>query len=192
MASTRLTDLARTVLQQTSLIEDYFNTNNLPPPSFDEHSPAELPLTAKLQPARQRAIDAAMELQDLLMGPAMQLRPVLNATSLQAIYKYNIPSHVPLDGSISFEELAPKVGLKQSDLQRTLRFAIVYHRVFQEKKLGVVSHSAASRLLVEDPGAMAGLGFMFDECYQAFAHTVDAMEAPEFPGPDECVSLILA
>lgn len=83
MSSARLTDLARTILQQTSLIENHFNANNFPLPSFDEHSQPELSLPSpELQQARQEAVEAAVELQDLLMGPAMQLRPVLNAVRI--------------------------------------------------------------------------------------------------------------
>ena len=50
-----------------------------------------------------------------------------------------------------------------------VRFAIAYHRVFLEPRKGFVAHSAASRKLAEDESARSGLGYMFDECYQAFA-----------------------
>lgn len=113
----------------------------------------------------------------------------LNATSLQAIWEFDIPSKVPLDGSISFEDLAKKVPLKQSDLQRMLRFAMVYHHIFQEKTPGIVSHTAASRLLVESPDARAGLGFMFDECYQSFAHTVEAVKTRGVEEPNDSVGV---
>ena len=92
----------------------------------------------------------------------------LNGSALQAIYKFDIPSKVPLNGEVSFEELAKECDLQEPDLRRLLRFAITYHRVFQEPKEGYVSHSAASRKLVEDSNAMAGVGAMFDEAIQAF------------------------
>lgn len=112
----------------------------------------------------------------------------MNATSLNAIYSYDIASKVPLDGHISYEELADEVGIKRTDLQRILRFAMVHHRVFQEKSPGRVSHSAASRYLAESDTAVAALGFMFDECYQSFAHTVEAMKKYGDPEPNQCVS----
>lgn len=46
---------------------------------------------------------------------------------------------------------------------------MVWHRVFQEPRKGFVAHTAASRKLVEDPLARAGLGYMFDEVWQSFA-----------------------
>lgn len=89
---------------------------------------------------------------------------------MQAIYKYDIPSKVPLDGEISFPELAGKCNLYEPDLRHILRFAIIYHRVFQERNAGFVTHSAASRRLVDFPLAMDALGARFDEAWQGFAH----------------------
>ncbi|KAL9053000.1 MAG: hypothetical protein Q9162_005056 [Coniocarpon cinnabarinum] len=107
--------------------------------------------------------------------------PKLNATSLQAIYKYKIATKVPLDGDISYPDLATATDMEEVDVRRIVRFASVFHRVFAEKQPGRVSHTAASRYLADNPEAMAGVGFMFDECYQAFAHTVEAMETHKRP-----------
>ncbi|CAK3814349.1 O-methyltransferase [Lecanosticta acicola] len=186
MSTASITDLAKSILENAQKVEDYLKANNLPQPSFDEHSPPELPLSPEMQQIRQNAVDAAMDLEALLIGPVMQLRPVLNGASLNAIYKFDIATKVPLDGQISYEELAPKVGIKRTDLQRIVRFAVVHHHVFQEKTVGMVSHSAASRYLAESDIARAGLGFMFDECYQSFAHTVEAMQKYGDPEPNQC------
>ena len=95
----------------------------------------------------------------------------LNGAPLGAIYRYDMPSKVPLHGEISFQDLAKACGLQEPDVRRLVRFAMVFHRVFQEKKPGFVSHTAASRMLLEDPQAMMGVGSMFsDGSYQAFAH----------------------
>lgn len=77
MSTTRLTDLAKGILENAQKVEAYLSANDLPQPSFDEHSPPELPLSPEMQQIRQKAVDSAMELQDLLNGPAMQLRPVV-------------------------------------------------------------------------------------------------------------------
>lgn len=89
--------------------------------------------------------------------------------SLQAIYNYDIASKVPLHGEISFRELADQCDLDEVNLRRILRFAMAFHHVFHEPRNGFVAHSAASRKLAEDPLAKAGLGYMFDEVWQAFA-----------------------
>lgn len=93
-----------------------------------------------------------------------------------------------MGGQISYEDLAQQVNIEQADLERVLRFAMIYHRLFQEKEPGFVSHTAASRYLAEDKYARAGLGFMFDECYQSFAHTVEALEHRKDTLPDQSVS----
>lgn len=70
--------------------------------------------------------------------------------SLQAIYKYDIASKVPIGGGISFAELAEKCGLSEINMRRIFRFAMTYHRVFKEPRKGYVAHTAASRKLAED------------------------------------------
>ena len=93
-----------------------------------------------------------------------------------------------MDGEIPYGKLAEAVNLEEFDVRRIVRFASIHHHVFQEKRTGYVSHTAASRLLATDPQALAGLGFMFDECYQAFAHTVEALEIYKSPEPNQSVS----
>lgn len=93
----------------------------------------------------------------------------MNGTSLQVIYKYEIAFKVPIHGSVSFAKLADRCNIPKLDLQRILRFAMVWHRVFCEPKIGFVAHTAASRLLVEDPRAHNMAGLMFDQDWQAMA-----------------------
>ncbi|KAL9095947.1 MAG: hypothetical protein Q9165_001945 [Trypethelium subeluteriae] len=87
------------------------------------------------------------------------------------------------DGPVDFGIDTPEI--QQAHLRRLLRFAISYHRVFQEQNEGFICHSAASRKLVEDQSAMLGVGAMFDEAIQAFAHTVEAMETMKGPEPNK-------
>ncbi|MCJ1369595.1 hypothetical protein MMC20_000807 [Loxospora ochrophaea] len=177
MLSTKIVELAALVQTNTAKLDGYLQEHSLPSPSFDEDGPVDLSIESdEIQKARVMAMEASLELYDLLLGPALCLRPVLNGTSLEAIYKYDIASKVPLNGEISFQELAQKCELYEPNLRRILRFAMSYHHVFQERNVGFVAHSAASRKLVEDPHAMDGLGAMFDEAWPAFAHTVEAIE----------------
>ena len=94
--------------------------------------------------------------------------------SLQAIYKYDIASKVPVHGEISFADLARACSIDEVNLRRVLRFAMAFHHVFQEPRKGMVAHSAASRMLAEDPLALAMVGFMYDEVWPSFAkvHTI--------------------
>lgn len=55
------------------------------------------------------------------------------------------------------------------NLRRVLQFAISHHRVFQELRKGIITHSAASRRLVEDSATRDGLGLQCDDAWQSFA-----------------------
>ncbi|KAL6715395.1 hypothetical protein ACLMJK_006356 [Lecanora helva] len=173
MSSSRISQLAAQILENTGKVDSYLHDQGLPSPSFDEDGPVDFRIQSKeVQKAREIALDASLELHNLLLGPALCLRPVpvkLNGVSLQAIYKYDIATKVPLHSEISFEELAEKCGLDVVNLRRILRFAISHHYVFREPHNGFIAHSAASRKLAEDPLARAGLGYMFDEVWQSFA-----------------------
>lgn len=168
---TRILELAAQIFQDTSKVNNYLISTDLPQPSFGVDGPTNLNLkSAEVEEARMNAIGASMELADLLQGPASCLRPAMNASSLQAIYRWDIPSKVPLDGSeISFSALSEKCNMYEPNLRCILRYAIVYHRVFQEPRPGFVTHSAASALLVKNPAALDALGLMFDECWAAWA-----------------------
>ncbi|CAF9909513.1 MAG: hypothetical protein ALECFALPRED_005732 [Alectoria fallacina] len=177
MPATRIAELAAQIQENTAKVDQYLQRKDLPPPSFHQDGPVDLKIEdEQVQEAREIALDSSLELHQLLLGPALCLRPVLNGVSLQAIYRYDIASNVPIHGEISFSHLASKCGMSETNLRRIVRFAIAYHRVFQEPRKGYVSHSAASRKLAEDANARAGLGYMFDEVWQAFARTVEARE----------------
>ncbi|KAL2005746.1 hypothetical protein VTN00DRAFT_10239 [Thermoascus crustaceus] len=186
MATSRIVELASQIQKRTSEIDEYLQSNNLPSPTFDEDGPVDLGLSAgEVAKARDAVLESTLELHDLLLGPSLCLRPVYNGVSLQAIYKYDIASKVPLHGEISFAELAEKCGLSETNIRRILRFAMTFHRVFREPRKGFVAHTAASRKLVEDPHARAGVGYMFDEVWQGFAHTIAAMEKFQSDEPNK-------
>ena len=170
-SQTRILELAAQIFQDTGKVNDYLISRDLPQPSFGIDGPTTLSLkSTEVEEARVNAIGASIELTDLLQGPSSCLKPAMNATSLQAVYRWNIPSKVPLDGSeISFTALAEKCNMYEPNLRRILRYAILYHRVFQEPRPGFVTHSAASVLLVKDPVAFDALGLMFDESSDACA-----------------------
>lgn len=85
------------------------------------------------------------------------------------MYRFNIPAKVPPIGEISYHDLAQACGIEESVLRRVVRFAIVHHHIFHEKREGYVSHSAASELLADSEDAISGVGLMFDATYQGFA-----------------------
>ena len=75
--SSQIIELAAQISANTSNIHEYLASNALPFPSFDEDGPVDLKLSPKIAGARMAAINAATELQALLLGPADQLRPIV-------------------------------------------------------------------------------------------------------------------
>ena len=78
MASTRIAELAGLIASNTATVDDYLRSHNLPSPSFDVDGPVNLGIPAEaveIESARVAAVEASMELQDLLQGPNTLLRP---------------------------------------------------------------------------------------------------------------------
>jgi hypothetical protein len=172
MESTRITELAAIISSNTAKVNTYLKSNNIPSPSFNIDAPLNLGIpkeATEIDNARRLALAATIELQDLLQGPTACLRPVLNGTSLQAIYTYDIATKVPLESPISFSDLSKECGIQELDLRRILRYAMCWHRAFCEPKKGFVAHTAASRLLRGDERARDMAGLMFDGCWQGMA-----------------------
>lgn len=70
--------------------------------------------------------------------------------------------------------MASSSGLAESDVRKLVRYA-VSQRIFEEPRPGVVAHSAASRLLAEDPGLHDYVATCSDELWQAASQTCNAM-----------------
>ncbi|KAL9619983.1 MAG: hypothetical protein Q9160_005452 [Pyrenula sp. 1 TL-2023] len=166
----RLTELAAQISSHTAKVEQHLMSKGLPQPSFLPDGPTNMRIDLPdIEKARFAAIGAAMEIQDLLQGPVALINPMMTPVSLEAIYRWDIPKHVPLDDEISFKDLADRVKLSEPNLRRILRFAMIAHRIFREPTIGFVAHSAASRLLLNDPDLFDHIGMFYDGHAQAFA-----------------------
>ena len=76
----RVVELATQILANANKVDGHLRSNNLPQPSFDVDGPLDLKMKpAEIEAARLSAIEASMELQDLLLGPTMLLRPVVRS-----------------------------------------------------------------------------------------------------------------
>ncbi|KAI9924704.1 hypothetical protein ASPWEDRAFT_172332 [Aspergillus wentii DTO 134E9] len=176
--SSRITQLAQSVLANTTKLDQHQQNNNHPSPSFDATGPRDFGITdADVEKSRLDAIESATELIDLLQGPVAPLRPFYNGASLQAISRWSIASKVPRDGDISYTELAKQCGgISELDVRRILRYAMVYHRLFCEPRKGFVAHSLASLQLSEEPHLAGLLWLMGDSSYASYPHIVPALE----------------
>ncbi|KAL9012653.1 MAG: hypothetical protein Q9173_002592 [Seirophora scorigena] len=189
MTTSRIVTLAKEIETNTIKLDEYFEKNNLPKPSFD----ADAPLMYQLPPdiaAAQDALTAALdELYWLNQGPIPTIVAKSFATSvgLRTILHYKIHTLVPLDSGATFQELADKTGVPVKKLTRLLRYGMSDH-LFRESEPGYVKHTAATKALVVVP-LLAQWSLMgMSEVGPAKMHTVDAVakwpdsEEPEHSG----------
>lgn len=71
---------------------------------------------------------------------------------------------MPVHSAVSYTQLAADSGLDEVLLRRMLRVAMM-NRIFIETGDGRVKHSAASRILREEPDAMDTCGFLLEEMF---------------------------
>ncbi|OCK75619.1 O-methyltransferase [Lepidopterella palustris CBS 459.81] len=188
-SSSRLIELTSIIAIQTKKVDDYFAQNGLPGLSFDPNAPADFPVpnsNLEIQEARRKVVNATQELHDLMVGPRESIRWMAwsynDNLSLHAVYHFNVAKAVPIDGEVSYTELAKATGVDENNLKRLIRHAMT-NRIFKEPREGFVAHTAASRLLVDDPQMIDWVGLCSADFFPAAAHTVDAMV--KYPGSQE-------
>ena len=77
-SKTRIAELAAIILDNTAQVDEYLRNKGLPTPSFSVDAPASVPIpleATEIEAARRRAIEASLELSDLLQGSTALLRP---------------------------------------------------------------------------------------------------------------------
>ncbi|KAL2045336.1 hypothetical protein N7G274_002419 [Stereocaulon virgatum] len=167
---------------------EYFKSRGLPEPSYDAGDgldPQQSP-PIEILACRDAAVEAADELHHLLLGP---LGLLLSSPgdqylllSMQYIYRYKIAHHVPKEQATTFENIARDCGLDIDDVRRFLRVAIARH-VFKEPKVGSIAHTAASKLLLDNPLLEAWILNIAEEFWPSLTRMVDATAT--WPGSQE-------
>jgi hypothetical protein len=105
--------------------------------------------------------------------------------ALHYIYHNKIPTHLPADSERSFADIAKSAGVDEGRLQRFLQHAMASN-VFAETRPGFVSHTAASRVLHQEPSALDTVGFLLEDLAPAALQTVKAYEKwPDSSEPSE-------
>ncbi|EJD50942.1 O-methyltransferase [Auricularia subglabra TFB-10046 SS5] len=189
----RLTELTSIIQSETAKIEKFFAANGLPGLSFDPQAPLDFPVpttNAEIHQARRAVINATQELHDLMVGPTESVRWLTwsynDNLSLQAVYRFRLAQAVPVDGDISFDDIAKASNVDVVNVKRILRHAMT-NRVFREPRAGYVAHTAASRALLDNPTLNDWVGLCTSDFFPAAAHTVSAMEKwPASQEPTQC------
>lgn len=95
--------------------------------------------------------------------------------SIHFILRFRVAHSFAIGQTTTFPEIAHSCNVDEQDVKRMLRHAMAY-RVFEEPRPGVVVHTPASRLLVENQNLVSWLGVVLDELSPAASRTVDAMQ----------------
>lgn len=85
-----LIKLAKSILENSKIIEDFFSSNNLPPLSFDVNGPKTFPVRiehAEIYDTRNAVIDATKELRDLVIKPKDTLDWMLVNVSIKSAHQ---------------------------------------------------------------------------------------------------------
>lgn len=87
----------------------------------------------------------------------------VNLVNLHAIYSFRLPSVVPVEGRISYAELAAKIHMNEDVVRRIARYAITKH-IFREVDGGDrLAYSATSTMLAESPMIMEWIGMVCED-----------------------------
>lgn len=198
MASRTITELASTIGETITILNNHLTKNSLPTPSFDVDGPPTYPpLPDEITAARNAALAASHELHCLLLGPTehllnndgnvSSLRIMYNGSgllirgqhinwlSLHYIYHYKLAETFLPGEEVTFQEIASARGLKTLDVRRFLRQAMTNH-VFTEPKEGFVAHTASSRVLAQDTFAKAWLGNLLENVWPSLPRVIEASE----------------
>ncbi|KAK1990841.1 O-methyltransferase [Colletotrichum falcatum] len=177
----RLTQLAKKIASETEKLEKYMMENNLPMPTLDPSGAGDFPkLPDDIQRSRMEIIHATRELEALAHGPREDVRwkawSYQDSLSLQLVNHFGLAKLVPVDGTITLDELESKTALDRVNVARVLRHAMT-NRIFREPAPGVIAHTAASRLLAEDQALQDWVGYNLEDNFPASGHVLQALKA---------------
>lgn len=187
MSDSLIFNLSARIAANTAKVNEYLASHGLAQPSFALDAPSRslIPDTElDVAAARQAVISDCLELRELMLGPREHLTSFKHneLVGQQAIMRFRLAEAFPIGGETTFAELAARSGLNEMHVRKLLRFAMTQH-IFHEPRPGVVAHTAASRLLVEDKGLASFLRLNTDDLWHSAYHTVNAMA--KYPGSEE-------
>ena len=182
----RILQLATRIAANTAKVDAALTNSSIPTPSFSESYPLDSHIFPdSINAARHAVIRDTLELQQLLLGPREHILSYNpnHLLSQLAIVRYNLANAVPINGSATFADLAAasatstntgNTQLSERHIRKLIRHAITQH-IFAEPSPGVITHTAASRLLAEDADFAAWVRWAADDCWPAAYHALDAM-----------------
>ncbi|KAM0204752.1 hypothetical protein ACHAQI_009926 [Fusarium lateritium] len=145
--ATQIAALAADLGNQSKTFSEYLRA------SAGAHLPGDTP--ADVQAAKEKLLESASQIFNLVSGPTEYIQNVLIGCHYMEILRwmshFKIFELVPLDGKISYSELATKAGVTEERLKSLARMAMT-SSLFTEPEKGYMAHSATSAALVTNQG----------------------------------------
>ncbi|KAL9594232.1 MAG: hypothetical protein Q9219_007149 [cf. Caloplaca sp. 3 TL-2023] len=185
MSTSRIAELAATIVANTKQVDTHFANKGLQGPSFDPDGSAGAVLDGEIAASRLALLNATDELHALMQGPAdiITRQPFNSWISLQAIVRFGLATSFPEgQDEATFQQIAQISGLPEDQVRRILRHAMTF-RIFQEPREGIVRHTAASKTIADDPSMRQWVGLISEELWPAATKAVHAFM--KWPGSAE-------
>ncbi|KAJ2975048.1 hypothetical protein NQ176_g5735 [Zarea fungicola] len=180
--SSRAASLASIISEHTAKVEAYHKENDIPSLNFDPKDAfVDIKYPKDIEASKTAVLDATAELNDLFTGPRALVSnpgfpPLVKFVTLRFIYQFKLVEKVPLDGDISYDELAKETGLKATTLQQLLRAAMTF-QLFREQRPGYVSHTSVTLFLLRSEVFRDCTGFTTEDMMPACFAIVDSLLA---------------
>ncbi|KAI5460865.1 O-methyltransferase [Mariannaea sp. PMI_226] len=181
-----LLDISTTISENALILSKYLAATGLPHSSVEGNGAVEIKLPSgdvPAQAARQAILEACQKMHDLALGPKEKLWwlgfAAHDLSTLHFIEHFKVAQAVPLDGEISFTELAKKITVDEDRTRRILRYAMT-NQIFIENREGYVSHTPTSALLVTDETIHSWVSHNMAEVFPSTARLVDVIEKDRY------------
>ncbi|KPM36797.1 hypothetical protein AK830_g9769 [Neonectria ditissima] len=163
-------------------LDAYIASEQMPEPSLESGDPSDFRFIEATSPeiraSRQALLDMAETLHDLAAGPAaMLVWPALTTPyrlmTLRTLQRFRIPEAVPLSEEISLKSVAETIRHNEEFVTRIIKLASSYHIFSVSQSTGMVSHTPASRALLQNQGVRDSLAICLDQGFLDTAGLVD-------------------
>jgi hypothetical protein len=182
-----LLSLAESVSNITKAIASHLEETSHEASNFTASSP-DIPTTQEYERLRIDLNMAALDLLRLVNGPKVELRNLFTKpfeiAAWQVALEYDYFNVVPLEGTISLQELAAKAGMNENRTLQIMRF-LTTQRVFRElagKSDDEIcfEHTSGSATIAREPLLKDAFLMQADEMFRAASSASDSVRESPF------------
>ncbi|KAJ6440118.1 sterigmatocystin 8-O-methyltransferase [Purpureocillium lavendulum] len=170
--TTSLNGLAARVSDLTAKFSTFLKDNDIPEPTFAADSPTSYTgLTAESFMLRQALFDSLMDLIYLTQGPSESIfnyvhTSMPDAATLNILNHFDFWAAVPLDGSVTYDDIAGHTALPSEVVRRIIEHGTTLRLFATESGPGLetrVKHTSRSAALAKNSGLRALVSTLLDD-----------------------------